>query len=85
MKVKAVQSFAGPEGPVEPGDVVEIDDDQGAFLIRHGFAKAHGCPVASGRQRAPSRGRRASPSVPPESRSEDATDQNEDDGAGGKA
>ena len=90
MKVRSVQPFAGPGGPVQPGDVVEVDDGKGTFLLRHGFAKEHGDAVAAGRQRGSARTRRpegsASPlSAPPKSQPDDGMDQNGDEGAPGKA
>ena len=84
MKVRALQPFVGPEGPVRPGDVVELDDATGAYLIRHGFAREQGATV-DGRRRGATRARRASTSTSPECRSDATTDRDEDDDASGKA
>jgi len=85
MKVRALQPFAGPEGPVGPGDVVEIDAAVGAYLLRHGFAKVDGGAVSESRQRGSARARRASTSAAPDSRSDGSADRDEDDDASGKA
>jgi len=81
MKVRALQPFAGPDGSVSPGDVVEVADSTGAYLLRHGFAREHAA-ASDARQHGASRSRRTLVAA---SRSDADSEQDEDHSASGKA
>ncbi len=89
MKVRALQPFTGPDGPVAPGDVVEVEDTIGARLLRHGFAKEFAAATES-RKQGMTRGRRAvtpgsgSGAGVPASRADAAPERDEDESASGK-
>lgn len=90
MKVKTLQPFAGPEGPVAPGDVIEVEDTIGAYLLRHGFAEEFAAVIESRKQVASRTRRAATPGSGsragvPASQVDAHSEQDEDHSASGTA